>query len=117
MVIFREFSFEAAHRLPNVPAGHRCARLHGHSYRVEIHVEGPVDPHSGMVMDFADLAAAVAPLVERLDHRTLNDVEGLANPTSEHLAMWFWERLAGAVLLAKVVVRETSRSGVEYRGD
>jgi 6-pyruvoyltetrahydropterin/6-carboxytetrahydropterin synthase len=116
MIIFRQFTFEAAHRLPNVPVGHRCARLHGHSYRVEIHVEGPVDPHRGMVMDFADLAAVVRPLVEKLDHQTLNEVEGLDNPTSEQLAMWFWDRLAGSLPLAKVVVRETSRSGVEYRG-
>ena len=86
MDIFKVFTLEAAHRLPHVPAGHKCARLHGHSFRVEIHVSGPVDPHSGWVMDFADIKAAFQPLYEQLDHHYLNEVEGLDNPTSERLA-------------------------------
>ena len=116
MEVFREFTFEAAHRLPNVPAGHKCARLHGHSFRVEVHVEGDVDPETGMVIDFADLKAAFAPLHERLDHHYLNEVDGLENPTSENLARWIWDRLDGAIPLSGVVVRETCTSGVAYRG-
>ena len=93
MEIFTEFGFESAHRLPHVPEGHKCARLHGHSFRVAVHVEGPVDPELGWVVDFADVRDACEPLREQLDHRYLNEVEGLDNPTSEHLARWIWVRL------------------------
>jgi 6-pyruvoyltetrahydropterin/6-carboxytetrahydropterin synthase len=89
--IFKELAFEAAHRLPNVPEGHKCARVHGHSFRLEVHVRGDIGGESGWVMDFADITQAFAPLHEQLDHRYLNDVEGLANPTSENLARWLWE--------------------------
>lgn len=117
MEIWKEFGFEAAHLLPNVPAGHKCARLHGHSFVVEVHVRGEPDPTLGWVMDFADLKAAWRPLHEALDHRYLNDIPGLENPTSEVLARWIWERLAPALpLLAKVVVRETCTSGCVYSG-
>lgn len=115
--VFREFTFEAAHRLPNVPEGHKCARLHGHSYRVEVHVRGEVEPEAGWVMDFADIEAAFDTVRDRLDHRYLNEVEGLENPTSENLARWVWQRLADRLPLARVVVRETCTSGVVYRGD
>jgi 6-pyruvoyltetrahydropterin/6-carboxytetrahydropterin synthase len=117
MEIFKEFGFEAAHRLPNVPAGHKCERLHGHSYRIEVHVYGPVDPHSGWVLDFAEIGAAFEPLHEQLDHRLLNEIEGLSNPTSEHLARWIWTRLLPRLpSLSKLVVRETCTSGCVYRG-
>jgi 6-pyruvoyltetrahydropterin/6-carboxytetrahydropterin synthase len=116
MELFREFTFEAAHRLPHAPEGHKCRRLHGHSYRVEVHVGGPVDPEAGWVLDFADIAAAFAPLREQLDHHYLNEVPGLANPTSEVLAQWIWDRLAGLLPLRAVVVRETCTSGCVYRG-
>jgi 6-pyruvoyltetrahydropterin/6-carboxytetrahydropterin synthase len=114
--IFREFSFEAAHQLPNVPAGHKCARLHGHSFRVSVHVTGPVDPVTGLVMDFAELKAAFAPLHDQLDHRFLNEVAGLQNPTSENLARWVWDRLVDRLPLTEIVVRETCTSGCSYRG-
>jgi 6-pyruvoyltetrahydropterin/6-carboxytetrahydropterin synthase len=114
--IFREFTFEAAHRLPNVPPGHKCARLHGHSFRVEVHVSGEVDPVTGWVMDFADIKACFAPLHDQLDHRYLNEVPGLENPTSEILATWIWARLAPSLPLSRVVVRETCMSGCVYQG-
>ena len=117
MEIWKEFGFEAAHRLPNVPAGHKCARLHGHSFVVEVHLRGPVDPTLGWVMDFADLKAAWKPLHDRLDHHYLNDLPGLENPTSEVLARWIWGELAPALpLLSAIVVRETCTSGCTYRG-
>ena len=117
MEIFKSFTLECAHRLPNVPAGHKCARVHGHSFRVEIHVQGPLDPHLGWVMDFADVKAAFQPLFEQLDHHYLNDVAGLENPTSEHLARWIWQRLQPALpLLSAVVVHETCTSGARYTG-
>lgn len=117
MEIFREFTFEAAHRLPNVPAGHKCARLHGHSYRVEVHVRGDVDPAMGWVMDFAEIKAAFKPLQDQLDHYYLNEVPGLENPTSEVLARWIWARLTDRLPLHAVVVRETCTSGCVYRGE
>src|SRR5215204_5165699 len=91
MEIFREFRFEAAHRLPNVPEGHKCARLHGHSYKIEVAVRGPVDERTGWFVDFGQLYAAWEPLYAVLDHHYLNEVPGLENPTSEILARWVWE--------------------------
>lgn len=115
--IFKAFSIEAAHRLPNVPPGHKCARLHGHSFRVEIHASGPIGADTGWVMDFADIKAAFAPLFARLDHHYLNEVPGLENPTSEHLAAWIWRELQPALpQLSEVVVHETCTSGCRYRG-
>ena len=92
MHIFKVFQIEAAHRLPHVPEGHKCARVHGHSFQIEVHVEGPVDPAFGWVMDFADVKTAFQPLFDALDHHYLNDVDGLENPTSERLAEWVWQR-------------------------
>ncbi|NOZ11430.1 MAG: 6-carboxytetrahydropterin synthase QueD [Gammaproteobacteria bacterium] len=117
MEIFKVFYIEAAHSLPNVPAGHKCRRLHGHSFRVEIHVSGPVQEPEGWVQDFADLSAAFKPLFEQLDHHYLNEIEGLENPTSENLAHWIWQRLQPELpLLSKVVIQETCTAGCVYTG-
>ncbi|WP_240125446.1 6-carboxytetrahydropterin synthase QueD [Thermomonas alba] len=117
MDIYKTFTIEAAHRLPNVPAGHKCARLHGHSFVIELHVSGEPGAETGWVMDFAELKAAFRPLYEQLDHHYLNEIEGLENPTSERLAIWIWERLKPQVpLLSAVVVRETCTSGCRYSG-
>jgi 6-pyruvoyltetrahydropterin/6-carboxytetrahydropterin synthase len=116
--IFKSFTLESAHRLPNVPPGHKCARVHGHSFRVELHVTGPVDPTLGWVMDFADIKQAFEPLFQRLDHHYLNDVPGLENPTSENLARWIWRELKPQLpALARVVVHETCTSGCSYAGE
>ncbi|MGW4868165.1 6-carboxytetrahydropterin synthase QueD [Streptomyces chartreusis] len=118
MEIFREFTFEAAHRLPRVPEGHKCARLHGHSYKVTVHVEAPVDPEAGWVMDFGDIKQAFKPIDEQLDHYYLNDIEGLENPTSENLARWIWDRMIAELpALSAITVRETCTSGCTYRGE
>jgi len=115
--IFKVFHIEAAHRLPNVPAGHKCARLHGHSFRIEVHLRGELDPALGWVMDFAELKREFQPVFDRLDHRYLNDVPGLENPTSERLAEWIWHALKPAVpLLHRIVVHETCTSGCSYSG-
>jgi 6-pyruvoyltetrahydropterin/6-carboxytetrahydropterin synthase len=114
--IFKEFTFEAAHRLPKVPPGHKCSRLHGHSYRVRVHIEGAVDD-TGWVRDFDDITCAVKPVIDRLDHYYLNEIEGLDNPTSELLARWIWDRLCSLLpQLSQVVVSETCTSGATYRG-
>jgi 6-pyruvoyltetrahydropterin/6-carboxytetrahydropterin synthase len=117
MEIFRIFHIEAAHRLPQVPADHKCARLHGHSFRIEVHVAGEVDQDSGWVQDFADIKAAFEPVSEQLDHRYLNDVPGLENPTSENLAIWIWNELSPELqMLSRIVVQETCNCGCSYEG-
>lgn len=117
MEIFKVFHIDAAHRLPNVPLGHKCANLHGHSFRIEIHISGPVDPKLGWVIDFADITQAFQPLHDQLDHKYLNDIEGLGNPTSENLARWLWQRLQPALpQLSRIVVQESPESGCVYEG-
>jgi len=117
MELFKEFKFEAAHRLPNVPEGHQCSRLHGHSFQVALHVEGPVDESLGWVIDFSELKQAFKPYLAMLDHNYLNEIEGLENPTSENIARWIWDRVKPQLpLLSQVVVRETCNSGCVYRG-
>jgi len=116
--IFKEFTFEAAHRLPNVPADHKCARLHGHSFTVRITVTGNVGKESGWVMDFADITTAFAPIYKLLDHYYLNEISGLENPTSENLARWIWLQLMPVLpQLDEIEIRETCTSGCIYRGD
>ena len=118
MEIFKEFTFEAAHDLPNTPDGHKCLRLHGHSFRVRIAVAGEVDPHTGWVMDFAEIKAAFAPIYKRLDHYYLNDIPGLENPTSEVIAKWIWAELKPVLpMLSEVALWETCTAGCTYRGD
>ena len=118
MELWKEFRFEAAHLLPQVPDGHKCKRLHGHSYRVRICIEGEVDPALGWVVDFAEIAEAFEPIRKRLDHYYLNEIAGLENPTSEMLARWIWERLLPSLpILSRVEVGETCTSACVYRGD
>lgn len=118
MEIFKKFTFEAAHRLPNVPDGHKCGRLHGHSFAVSLHVEGPLEEQLDWVMDFGDIKTVFKPILDRLDHYYLNDIEGLENPTSERLAIWIWRQLKPRLpILSKVVVQETCTSGCIYRGE
>ena len=116
--LIHEFRFEAAHRLPRVPQGHKCARLHGHSFKVELTVEGPVNPETGWFLDFSELYALWEPLGKQLDHNYLNEVEGLENPTSEILARWIWDRLAPALpSLKRVTLFETCDARCEYEGE
>ncbi len=118
MEIFKEFTFEAAHKLPHVPPGHKCGRLHGHSFHLAVHVSGPINPETGWVLDFADIKAAVKPVLDLLDHHFLNDIDGLDNPTSENLALWVWRQLKPSLKpLSKVVVKETCNCGCVYQGE
>jgi 6-pyruvoyltetrahydropterin/6-carboxytetrahydropterin synthase len=118
MEIYRDFTIEAGHRLPLVPVGHDCGRQHGHSFRIRVCVEGRVDPKSGWVIDFAEIAAAFEPLRAQLDHADLNTIPGLENPTSELLAIWIWDRLHPRLPgLSCIEVAETATSGCIYRGE
>ena len=117
MELYKDFRFEAAHLLPKVPQGHKCARLHGHSYQVRITIEGEVNPQTGWIMDFDVIQQAFEPLLEQLDHHYLNEVSGLENPTSEHLAHWIWERHKPVLAeLKEVEISETCDSGCRSRG-
>jgi len=117
MELRKTFQFEAAHLLPRLPEAHKCRRLHGHSFKAEIVVSGELDPRLGWVMDYADISAAFKPLWEQLDHRYLNEVDGLENPTSENIAIWIWVRLKPVLpLLSQVVVAETCTAQCVYRG-
>jgi 6-pyruvoyltetrahydropterin/6-carboxytetrahydropterin synthase len=113
----KSFGFEAAHWLPTFPEGHKCRRMHGHSFKVEIIVEGDVEPEKGFLIDYGDIKRAVAPLEDRLDHRVLNEIEGLENPTSEVIAAWIWNELAPHLpLLSEVIVHETCTTRCHYAG-
>ena len=114
----KSFGFESAHWLPTFPDDHKCHRLHGHSFRVDVVVEGEVPEEDGYLVDFAVIKAAIKPIEEQLDHRCLNDIEGLENPTSEMLARWIWDRLAVSLpILSEIHVHETCTSSCVYRGD
>jgi 6-pyruvoyltetrahydropterin/6-carboxytetrahydropterin synthase len=116
--LVRKYGFESAHRLPAVPEGHKCSRLHGHSFRFEVAVRGPVDAKLGWFVDYADIDAACRPVVQVLDHRYLNEIPGLENPTSEHLAKYIWDHLEGNLRgLERVTVMETCESRCEYEGE
>lgn len=116
--LVHEFRFEAAHLLPRVPPGHKCRRLHGHSFKIELAVSGGVNPETGWFVDFGEIYAVWRPLWDVLDHTYLNDVEGLENPTSENLAKWIWDRMrAHLPQLSRVVVFETCDARCEYSGD
>ncbi|MHC1764198.1 MAG: 6-carboxytetrahydropterin synthase QueD [Verrucomicrobiia bacterium] len=118
MELRKTFQFEAAHLLPNLPESHKCRRLHGHSFQAEIAVVGACDPTLGWVMDYAEISRAFHPLWEQLDHRYLNEVPGLENPTSECIAAWIWDRLKPRLpLLTEVTVAETCTARCTYRGE
>ncbi|MHC5111577.1 MAG: 6-carboxytetrahydropterin synthase QueD [Planctomycetota bacterium] len=117
MRLVKSFTFEAAHRLPNLPEDHKCRRLHGHSFSVEIICEGEIDPETGWLVDFGEIKSSFRPLYEQLDHRYLNEVPGLENPTAENIARWIWIRLKpDLACLAQVNIAETCTARCEYRG-
>ncbi len=117
MILFKDFQFEAAHRLPHMPDNHKCSRLHGHSFMVRIEVKGKIDSHTGLVMDFSDIKKVFIPVLTCLDHSYLNDIKGLENPTSEMLAIWIWQHLKPQLQeLTAVRIKETCTSGCVYKG-
>jgi 6-pyruvoyltetrahydropterin/6-carboxytetrahydropterin synthase len=114
----KTFRFEAAHSLPTFPDGHKCRRLHGHSFRFDVVVEGEVDPAMGYLVDYGDIKRIVDPIVRRLDHYYLNEIEGLSNPTAEVISKWLWDRIKPDLpLLSKIKVYETCTSSCAYRGE
>ncbi len=117
MEIFKSFTFDSAHFLPNVPLGHKCKEMHGHTYRLVVYLEGEPDPHIGWVMDFAVVKMVVDPIVKTIDHKVLNNIEGLNNPTCELIAVWIWNHIKPELpLLTRIELHETPTSGVVYKG-
>lgn len=117
MEIFKQFSFDSAHFLPNVPPGHKCREIHGHTYRLILYIKGDPDPNFGWVMDFAEIKRIVEPVVKRVDHQLLNNIQGMENPTCERIAVWLWEQIKPDLpLLARIELFETPGSGVVYQG-
>ncbi len=115
--LIKDFQFEAAHRLPMVDPDHKCFRLHGHSFKIEVEVTGPIDETRGWLVDYSDIGRAFQPLMDQLDHNYLNEVEGLENPTSELLARWIYERLNASLPgLSRITVHETCNSRCIYEG-
>ncbi|MGA2869579.1 MAG: 6-carboxytetrahydropterin synthase QueD [Verrucomicrobiota bacterium] len=117
MELRKSFQFEAAHLLPHLPETHKCRRLHGHSFKVEIVLAGECDAKLGWLMDYAEIKAVFSPIWEKLDHHYLNEIRGLENPTSENIAAWIWQQLKPNLpLLVEVVVAETCTAQAVYRG-
>jgi 6-pyruvoyltetrahydropterin/6-carboxytetrahydropterin synthase len=118
MIIFKQFTFDAAHFLPNVPETHKCREIHGHTYKLIVFIEGPVDAHTGWVIDFANLKADVNSILDKVDHKFLNKIEGLENPTCELMAVWLWNQIKPLISeLKKIELYETPTSGVIYEGN
>ena len=118
MLLFKEFTFDSAHFLPHVPEGHKCREMHGHTYRLKVWIEDQLDPQLAWVMDFADLKAIVKTVVDEIDHKCLNNVAGLDNPTCEMIAVWIWDRLKPMLpRMARIELHETPTSGVIYDGN
>jgi 6-pyruvoyltetrahydropterin/6-carboxytetrahydropterin synthase len=117
MEIYKEFSFDSAHYLPNVPEGHKCKNMHGHTYKLKVFIQGEIDPHLGWIMDFKELKDKLAPVIDQLDHRLINDIQGLENPTAENITVWIWQQIKPVLpQLSKIELYETPTTGVIYSG-
>ena len=117
MEIYKEFSFDSAHFLPNVPDGHKCKQMHGHTYRLRVILEGTTDPALGWIMDFKELKDAVSPVIDQLDHKLINDIKGLENPTAENITIWIWRQIKPSLAqLTRIELYETPTTGVIYDG-
>ncbi|MBI5371498.1 MAG: 6-carboxytetrahydropterin synthase QueD [Sphingobacteriales bacterium] len=118
MEIYKEFGFDAAHFLPLVPEGHKCRQMHGHTYHLRVYIKGRPEPATGWIMDFKILKDLVLPLIDQVDHRLLNEIPGLENPTAENITIWFWDRLKPQLPgLSHIELKETPTTGVLYDGD
>lgn len=115
--IYKDFTFEAAHFLPNVPEGHKCGRLHGHSYKARIHLQDNINEETGWFIDFAEIKKICKPIISQLDHNYLNDITGLENPTAEVISKWIWHQLKPQLpQIIAVEIKETCTCGAIFRG-
>jgi 6-pyruvoyltetrahydropterin/6-carboxytetrahydropterin synthase len=117
MKIFKTFTFDSAHFLPNVPDGHKCKNIHGHTYSLTVFIEGELEEHLEWVMDFAVIKKVINPIIKQIDHKLMNEIAGLENPTCENIAVWLWNKIKPEIpLLSKIELYETKTSGVVYEG-
>ena len=117
MIIFKKFTFDSAHFLPNVPDGHKCKNIHGHTYHLTVYFEGSLQPELEWLMDFAEIKTKIKPVIDRIDHKLLNDLPGLENPTCERIAVWLWDEIKPKITqLKRIELHETPTSGVIYEG-
>lgn len=117
MIIYKQFVFDSAHFLPNVPEGHKCKRMHGHTYHLTVYIDGPIQNPEGWVIDFSDIKSLINPIINQLDHHTLNEIQGLENPTAENVAQWLWNQIKPSLpSLHQIELKETPTSGVIYNG-
>ncbi len=117
MEIYKEFAFDAAHFLPNVPEGHKCKQIHGHTYHIRVYIKGTPEVNLGWIMDFKELKDIISPIIEKVDHQLINNVPGLENPTAENITIWFWDQLKPQLSnLSKLELKETPSTGVIYDG-
>lgn len=117
MEIYKEFAFDSAHFLPNVPEGHKCKNMHGHTYHLRVYIKGMPNSNYGWIMDFKELKDSIMPLIDELDHKVMNEVKGLENPTAENITIWFWDKLKPVIpALSKLELKETPTTGVIYEG-
>jgi 6-pyruvoyltetrahydropterin/6-carboxytetrahydropterin synthase len=117
MQIFKQFTFDSAHFLPNVPDGHKCKEIHGHTYHLKVFIEGDLVPHLEWVMDFAELKGVIVPVIKSIDHKLMNNLKGLENPTCENIAIWLWDQIKPHVpQLIRIELHETPTSGAIYEG-
>jgi len=118
MIIFKKFTFDSAHFLPHVPHTHKCRETHGHTYLLTVYIEGGLVNHLEWVMDFADLKKVIEPVIDSVDHKLLNNIPGLENPTCEILAVWLWKQIKPHIpQLKKIELNETPTSGAIYEGE
>ena len=118
MKVSQTFRFEAAHHLPHVPETHKCRGMHGHSYRVDIILSGAMDPNTGFIVDFFEIEDKAGRIISSLDHRCLNDIEGLSNPPAEISAKWIFDRVEKHMpILHAVRVYETGDCWAEFGRD
>jgi len=117
MQIFKQFTFDSAHFLPYVPDGHKCKEIHGHTYYMTVYIEGNLDKKLDWIMDFTEIKGVIKPIIESIDHKLLNNLSGLENPTCEVLVMWLWNKIKPKIpLLTKIILNETPTSGTVYEG-
>ena len=118
MEIYKEFSFDSAHFLPLVPEGHKCRNMHGHTYKLKVYIKGQPDTQFGWIMDFKELKDVVGPVIDQLDHKLINEIKGLENPTAENITIWIWQQIKPLLpLLSKIELHETPTTGVIYNGE
>jgi len=118
MEIYREFTFDSAHYLPKLPEGHKCREMHGHTYRLKVYIKGKPDPHQGWIVDFKEMKNKITGVIDEVDHKTLNQVQGLDNPTAENITIWFWQKLKPLFQgLSRIELKETASTGVVYCGE